>query len=426
MMFRLLMALLLAGVAGAAEVARPVIPDATFTVTDYGAVGDGKTMSTDAIAKAIDACKSAGGGVVVVPRGTFLTGPFELVGKMNLRVDEGATLRFTDDFDAYPVTNNRHRHAIAGEGLSDLAITGKGSIDGDGGKWWTEFRKVKGTPDEKKQPRRPNLIDLTRCRRVLVQDVLITNSPMFHLVPRDCDDVTIEGARFIAPEDAPNTDGIDPSGHNYLITRCHFDVGDDCIAIKPQHATGGARLSCEDMLITDCTFLHGHGLSIGGQTPGGLRRMTVRNCTFDGTDAGIRMKAPRGQGGLVEDLTYENITMTNVKVPILITSYYPKIPADVQNDSAQAVAATTPIWRNIRISNVTSQSSPIAGQIIGLPEMPVENVVLTNVRISAAKGMQIVNAKAIEFKNSQIDAAKGEPLQTHNADVTGLATAGEK
>ena len=415
-----MMILFLSGVAGAAEVALPVIPDATFTITDYGAVGDGKTMNTDAIGKAIDACKSAGGGIVVIPRGTFMTGPLQLGEKMNLRVDEDATLRFTDDFDAFPLSNNRHRHAIAGEGLSDIAITGKGTIDGNGAKWWTEFRKVKGTPDEKNQPRRPNLIDLTRCRRVLVQDVTISNSPMFHLVPRDCDDVTIEGARFIAPEDAPNTDGIDPSGHNYLITRCHFDVGDDCIAVKPQRAAQGERLSCEDMLITDCTFLHGHGLSIGGQTPGGLRRMTVRNCTFDGTDAGIRMKAPRGQGGIVEDLTYENITMTNVKVPILITSYYPKIPADVENDSAQPMAATTPIWRNIRISNLTSQASPIAGQIIGLPEMPVENVVLTNVKISAAKGMQIVNARAIKFESCQIDVRDGKPLITHNADVIGM------
>src|SRR5439155_23035349 len=145
----------------------------------------------------------------------------------------------------------------------------------------------------------------------------------------------------------------------------------------------------------------------GGQTPGGLRRMTVRNCTFEGTDAGIRMKAPRGQGGLVEDLTYENLTMKNVKVPILITSYYPKIPADAQDDAAQVVAATTPIWRNIRISRLRSEGSPVAGQIIGLPEMPVENIELTDVKISAQKGMQIVNAKKIQFNDSRNDVAEG-------------------
>src|SRR5439155_14560799 len=178
-------------------------------------------------------------------------------------------------------------------------------------------------------------------------------------------DVVIDSVKFNAPEKAPNTDGLDPSGWNYLITRCTFDVGDDNIAVKPSGKGSGSQLSCEDITITDCTFLHGHGLSIGGQTPGGLRNMTVRNCTFDGTQAGIRMKAARGSGGLVENVTYENLTMKNVKVAILITSFYPKIPTDVDRDAAQDVKATAPIWKNIRITNVTAEGGAIAGRIIG-------------------------------------------------------------
>jgi polygalacturonase len=415
--------------ASEANVPRPEIPQRTFPITDFGAVGDGATLNTDAIVKTIAACKQAGGGIVVVPAGKFLTGPFDLASRMNLQIDEGATIVLTDSPDAFLIAGNRHRHGISADGSTDLAITGKGTIDGQGAKWWEAFRKIKGTADEKKHPRRPNLVDLNKCRRVLVQDVLLTNSPNFHLVPRDCDDVTIEGIRIIAPEDAPNTDGIDPSGHNYLITRCTFDVGDDCIAIKPQRISNEAgKLSCEDFVITDCTFKAGHGLSIGGQTPGGMRRLTVRNCTFDGTDAGIRMKAPRGEGGLVEDLSYDRLTMKNVKVPIFITSYYPNntTPKDPSKDAPQPVTKTTPIWRNIRISNVTVTDCPEAGRIFGLPESPIENLTLTNVKISAEKGLQIMNARNVTFVDSQIVAKSGKPLIIGAAEVNGFADAQPK
>jgi polygalacturonase len=404
-------------------VPRPRIPDRAFAITDYGAKGDGTTMNTDAITKAIAACKAAGGGVVVVPAGKFLTGPFALASKTNLRLDQGATLFFTDADDAFPVKDHRHQHAITAEDCTDVAITGRGTIDGNGNRWWVEFRKVKGTPRQNQQPRRPNLVDLTRCRRVLVQGVTLKDSPNFHLVPRDCDDVTVEGIRITAPHDAPNTDGMDPSGHNYLITRCTFDVGDDCIAVKPQGKPQGSRLSCENFTVTDCTFNHGHGLSIGGQTPGGMRHMVVRNCTFDGTDAGIRMKGPRGQGGLVEDLTYENITMKNVKVALFITSYYPNntTPKEPDKDPPRPVTQTTPIWRHIRIRNLTATDCGEAGRIFGLPESPIQDLLLENVHISAKKGMQIFNAKDVQLKDCTVTASAGPAWTVRNAQVSGLA-----
>src|SRR5215831_15510525 len=138
----------LAADANAADQQAPALPQIpqgkTFSITDYGAVADGKTMCTDAIAKAIDGCKSAGGGTVVIPAGKFLTGPFDLASRINLHLDERATLLFTDDFDAYPITNNRRRHGITASKLADVAITGKGTIDGQGEKWWVEFRRIKG------------------------------------------------------------------------------------------------------------------------------------------------------------------------------------------------------------------------------------------------------------------------------------------
>ena len=400
-------------------IARPQIPDRAFVISEYGAHGDGTTSSTDAISKTIAACRAAGGGTVVIPAGKFLTGPIKLASKINLRVD--GTLLLTDAAEAYPVASNRHVHAISAENCTDIAITGKGTIDGQGEKWWVAFRKIKGAPQQNAEPRRPNLVDLNKCQRVLVQDVTLKDSPNFHLVPGNCTDVTVEGITITAPADAPNTDGIDPSGHNFLFARCTIDVGDDNIAVKPGgKPTNGP--SCENFTVTDCTFKHGHGMSIGGQTPGGMRHMVVRNCTFDGTDAGIRMKAPRGNGGLVEDLLYENLTMKNVKVPIFITSYYPNntTPKEPDKDAPQPVTATTPLWRNIHIRNLTATDCPEAGRIFGLPESPIQDLVLENVRITAKKGMSICNAKGVELRDTTVTAASGPAWIVRNAQVSGL------
>jgi polygalacturonase len=263
------------------------------------------------------------------------------------------------------------------------------------------------------------MIRLVNCTRVLVQGVTLTNSPNFHLIPQQCQDVTLDHITIKSPKDAPNTDGIDPSGWNFHITNCTIDTGDDNIAIKASNATKPGRPSCENFLVENCTFREGHGMSIGGQTPGGLRGLLVRNCTFEGTDAGIRMKAPRGQGGLVEDCIYENLTMKGVKVPIYITSYYPSIPKDVDDEPAQPVGPRTPIWRNIRITNVTVTDSPEAGRIIGLPEMPVSDLVLANVRISSKKGLRVVHAKGVRLEGCDITASQDPALITHDAEVVG-------
>src|SRR5207248_758401 len=161
-----------------------------------------------------------------------------------------------------------------------------------------------------------------------------------------------------------------------FISKCTFNTGDDCIAFKPTTKAEGDHLSCEDIVVANCTFLHGHGLSIGGQTDGGMRRLNVHDCTFENTDAGIRMKAPRGRGGIVEDLSYENIKMKNVKTAIEITSYYPKKPTRPELDQMPAEKMTdqTPVWRNIKITNVTAEGSQYAGKIYGLPECPAENI----------------------------------------------------
>ena len=401
--------------------AQPADRTKVFDITAYGAVADGKSLNTTAITQAIEACSKAGGGIVRVPAGRFLTGPLALASNLELRLEKDATLLISDDRAQYTLRGNSYQNCIVADHCHDVAVTGEGAIDGQGQSWWSEFLKSKnGSGGVESARHRPYLVVLNHCTRVRLEGVTLCNSPSFHLVPHACTNVSIDHVQFRAPATTPNTDGLDPSGWNFTIAHCTFDVGDDCIAIKATGDAPAGQNSCENFDIHDCTFLHGHGLSIGGQTPGGLRHLVVRDCTFDGTDAGIRLKAGRGTGGVVEDLLYENLKMDRVKVPILITSYYPKMPKDPKQDPAQPANRLTPIWRHIRITNLTSKNSPVAGRIIGLPEMPVDDVLFTRVHLESEKGMVIDHARHIRFVDSTIEVQHGEPIETHDAQVTGL------
>jgi polygalacturonase len=391
----------------------PVIPTNTFSVTQYGAVGDGKTMNTAAIQKTIGTASAAGGGIVLIPEGKFLTGPFALASSINLQLASGAFLLINDDLKNYPVAGGRYQDCITVSDAHDVEISGQGTIDGQGTAWWTAFEA------DKSMMHRPYMITLNKCSRVLVTGVTLCNSPMFHLVPRNCTDVTIKGITIKSPSNAHNTDGIDPSGWNYLITDCTIDTGDDNIAVKPNRTrTPGNK----NYMITNCKFLHGHGMSIGSATEGGIEDLVVSNCTFESTDAGIRIKTSRGKGGLLQNLTYENLTMKSVKHPIRIYDYYPErnAPKDPSTEKAEPVTSLTPINKNITIRNVTATDCPNAGTIWGLPEAPITDVTLSNVTISASKGMQINYAKGIRFIDSRINVEKGKPLTTFKAEVTGL------
>ncbi|MGD0461874.1 MAG: glycoside hydrolase family 28 protein [Tepidisphaeraceae bacterium] len=402
------------------SVAQPTIPSRTFNITDFGAVGDGKTLNTDAFHKAVAACAEAGGGTVIVPAGKFFTGAFLLDSNLNLHLEAGSIIQFSDRIADLKVTEAGFDNDISARDCHDIAITGSGTIDGSGAYFWRNFVEPKNDPfDDPWMPHRPRLINLLRCTRVLVQGVTLTNSPMLHLVPAQCRDVTIDGVRIKSPANSPNTDGIDPSGINFLITRCTIDTGDDDIAVKGSTRYDPDRPACENFLISNCTFLHGHGMSVGSESSGGVRNMLVRDCTFDGTQAGIRLKSPRGRGGIAENLTYENLAMRNVENSILITSWYPKIPTHPEQYPPHPVNNRTPIWRHILIRNVTSVGGRLAGQIVGLPEMPVDDVVLDDVRISARKPIEIVHARGIRFINCNISAASGKPF-LYDAQVQGL------
>lgn len=405
-----------------------------FNVRDLGATGDGKTLDTAVIQKALDDCGKAGGGTVRFPAGTYYSKPLTVRTKTTIQLDDGATLlASTNHADWMKVPGDWLKASgggdfipfIGGKDLDDVAFTGKGTIDGNGAVWWEEAEKARQKKSGYTLPR-PNLVVLNRGKNIRMTGIRLINSPKFHFVPTDCDGVVIDGVTVLAPEGAANTDAIDPSNsRNVKITRCLIDVGDDNVAIKSGKKVAGREFACENIEITDCTFKHGHGVSIGSETVGGIRNVVVKNCTFEDTDNGLRIKSRRGRGGRVEGFTCTDITMKNVHPAISIAPYYQesthaKFPKD---DVAQPMTDTTPVFRNITIKNLTATSTRDAGLIVGLPESLVENVVLENVTIQAKEGLTIANAKGVTLKNVKIVPDKGEPFLLHNAQVEGLPKA---
>ena len=374
--------------------ALPVIPDRTFTLTDFGAVGDGRTLNTDAFKQAIAAIAQAGGGKLIVPRGVFRTTPFALCSNLDLHLAEGAVIQAPDTFAEFGLPDPSTLHSqdevlakvkppvslITGANLHDLAITGTGTIDGNGALWWAWSERAARAQPGRLVYRRPHLVVINRCERLLVADITLTNSPMFHLVPRDITDLTIERVKVRVPFNAPNTDAIDPGpGTNFLIRDCDTDTGDDDIVIK----SGGTNI-----LIENCTIKHGHGISIGSGTTAGVHHMLVRHCTFDGSDNGIRIKSMRGAGGPVDNIRYTDIRMKDVDNAIVLQLDY----VDSNRPDFKGDPARIPSIRDILIDHVTIEGSRNAGKIVGLPESPITNLTLQDVSITAEHDLVIKDA----------------------------------
>ena len=380
--------------------ALPVIPDRTFTLTDFGAVGDGRTMNTDAFTKAVAAVDKAGGGRLVVPKGVFVTAPFVLCSSLDLHLDAGAVIQAPDTFEAvglpHPSTFKTQAEAdaavrvpnplITGNRLHDLALTGTGTIDGSGAHWWAwserAARNAAATEPGRIVYHRPHLVVINGCERLHVADITLTNSSMFHLVPRNITDLTIERVKVRAPWDGsgPNTDAIDPGpGTNFWIHDCDIDTGDDDIVIK----SGGTNI-----LIENNTIKHGHGISIGSETTAGIHNMLVRHCTFDGTDNGIRIKSMRGAGGLVENVRYTDITMKNVPNAIILQLDY----VDNNRPNFKGDPTKIPAIHNILLDHLTIEGSRNAGIIHGIPDSPITNITLQDITLTAEKDFDIRDA----------------------------------
>ena len=415
-------------------------PAKIFNVREFGAKGDGMNFDTAAIQAALDACANSG-GAVEFPAGIYLSKPLTLHSKITVQLDAGATLQASTnqmDFMKTPgdwfkaKSSGEFIPFIGGQDLTDVTFTGGGVIDGGGAAWWGEAEKARQIKSGYTLPR-PNLIVIEQSKNLRLENITLQNSPKFHFVPANCEDVVVSNVTILAPEHAANTDAIDPSGRRMLITKCKIDVGDDNIAIKAGRKIPGHEFESEDITVTDCIFLHGHGMSIGSETVGGVRNVTVKNCIFENTENGLRIKSDVRRGGIVENISYSDITMSNVAPAITFTCYYANNSAGdtarssaAQTNSAPPAGEKIPIYRNIRVSNLTATCQKSAGIIYGLPENCISNVVFENVEISAPKGMTIRNAKGIQFKNSKILAAEGAPAILENAEVNGLTEGSQK
>ncbi|ADV83487.1 glycoside hydrolase family 28 protein [Terriglobus saanensis] len=374
----------------------------TCNVRAYGARGDGATKDTVAIQKAIDACAGKGGTVVIGGSSKFITAPLTLKSKMIFRVEAGTTLEASTDHNDFPEKEEFKDHGrqamLTAKAAEDITITGGGVIDGRGESWWPQPNLP-----------RPRLIVFDHCKHIRMENITAQNSAMWQIVPYYSDDLVFRNMKVLAPQTSHNTDGIDPfASTKIVIDHVYIDTGDDNVAIKSgQPGSPGPDLPSRDITITDCEFLHGHGLSIGSEIAGGVQNVRAERIHFKGTDQGIRVKSNRDRGNDIGNFVFRDITMENVKTAILLSEFYPKIPDTI---TEEPVTRLTPHFHDITIENVQAVGSRDAAVIVGLPESPIRNLKLTNVHISAIHGatIQYTDLVATDFV---VKAEQGEAIR---------------
>ena len=332
----------------------------------------------------IDERARAGGGTVRVAAGRYLTGSLFLRDDITLELEAGAVLAGSEDPDDYPPVEARwegrhqttHAPLVGGTGLRNVAVTGRGTIDGNGAIWWKRHR------ERTLEHPRPRLVSFHESTNVLVEGITAVNSPAWTINPVRCENVTVQGVTIVNPADSPNTDGINPDSCRYVhISDCHIDVGDDCITLKSGIETEdpAKRAPLENVTITNCTMAHGHGgVVVGSEMSGDVRNVVISNCVFTGTERGIRIKTRRGRGGVIEDVRVSNIVMRDVNVPFAVNLYYnflAKGDLVVADKAARAVDHGTPRVRRIRFGEIMVEDAHYAAAYLyGLPEMPIKDV----------------------------------------------------
>ncbi|CAH0193569.1 Polygalacturonase [Pedobacter sp. Bi27] len=449
----------------------------TTSIISFGAKGDGITLNTQSINKTIASVSQKGGGVVLIPSGLWLTGPIELKSNVNLHLKRDAILQFTDDFNQYRLVQGnwegqpawRNQSPISGVNLENIAITGTGIIDGNGGAWrmvkkdkltetqwktlvasggvvradgkmWYPSEKtVKGSNtknagvieagktaadyEDIKDFLRPNLLVLTGCKKILLEGVTFQNSPAWNLHPLLCEDLTLRNLQVKNPWFAQNGDGVDvESCKNVLIEGSTFDVGDDGICIKSGRDEAGRKrgVPTENVIVRNNVVYHAHGgFVIGSEMSGGAKNIWVYDCSFIGTDIGLRFKTTRGRGGVVENIYINNINMIDIPgEAILFDMYYAAVdPVPLAGEKREAiktvtvpVTEATPQFRNFYIKDVVANGAEKAIFFRGLPEMNIKDIHLENVTIKAKKGIEIIEASGIFLKNINVITKDTSPV----------------
>lgn len=395
-----------------ARIKAPVFQKREFLVTKFGAKADGISNSTEAFKKAIAACNKAGGGRVVVPAGTFLTGAIHLKSNVNLVVSKGATIKFSrNPVDFLPVVFSRwegtelmnYSPFIYAFEQRNIAITGEGTLDGQSDKqsWWpwngrASYGWQTGTPNQRADRNalqqmaeqgvpvskrifgeghylRPQFIQPYRCQNVLIEGVSIVNSPMWEIHPVLCTNVIVRGVKISSH--GPNNDGCDPeSCSDVLIEDCDFDTGDDCIAIKSGRNADGRRLHVptQNIIVRGCRMRDGHGgITVGSEISGGVRNLFAENCRLDSQnlDHALRVKNNAMRGGLLENFHFRNITVGQVAHAVITIDF---------NYEEGAKGGFTPVVRNYTVDGLTSSKSKHALDVQGLTGAPIYDLRLTN------------------------------------------------
>ena len=408
-----------------ARIVPPTFPQRDFEITRYGAVADGRTKATAAIRAAIEACHQAGGGRVVVPAGTFLTGAIHLKSNVNLHLAEGATLAFsTDPQDYLPAVFTRwegmecmgYSPLIYAFEQENIAITGSGTLEGRAANenWWSwkgaaedgwkpgmprqhEARKKlfdlaeAGVPPEQRQFAdgsylRPMFVQPYRCKNVLIEGITLRNSPMWELHPVLCTNVTVRRVQIYSH--GPNNDGCDPeSCKDVLIEDCLFDTGDDCIAIKSGRNNDGRRLAvpAENLIIRGCKMKAGHGgVVIGSEISGGCRNVFAENCEMSSPelDRAIRFKTNSHRGGLIENIYIRNVRVGQVKQAVILADFFYE-----EGDTGKF----DPILRNVVVENVTSGKSQHALFLRGYERTPIGHIKLINCRFEGVQKASVIS-----------------------------------
>ncbi|NDV66898.1 glycoside hydrolase family 28 protein [Bacteroides sp. 224] len=467
------------------KVEQPTFPNYEVNILNYGAKSDGATLNTEAINKAIKDVNAKGGGKVIIPQGLWLTGPIVLLSNVNLHTEPNALILFTDDSSAYPIietsfeglNTRRCQSPISAVDAENIAITGHGVFDGSGDSWrpvkkekltdrqWKnliktgvvdaagkiwypdagalkgamatkEFNNPEGIQSDRewgeiKTWLRPVLLNFNKCKKVLLEDVTFKNSPSWCLHPLLCEHITLNRVKVFNPWYSQNGDALDlESCKNALIINSTFDAGDDAICIKSGKDKDGRERGapCQNVIVKNNTVLHGHGgFVVGSEMSGGVKNIYVSDCTFLGTDVGLRFKSTRGRGGVVEGIYINNIYMIDIPNEALLFDlfYGGKSPTEANEDGDNnlseptVIPATeeTPAFRNIHISNVYCKGSGRAIFFNGLPEMPIDNVTVKDVVITDAKeGVVISQARNVTLDNIHIKAKEGADLQMRNVN----------
>ena len=442
------------------RVQQPSIPGRSISLSDFGGVGDGVTLNTEAFARAIASLARNGGGTLEVPAGIWFTGPIGLQSHINLHLDKDAVIVFSTDQNLYPIIDTnfegldvrRCLSPIHAENATDVAITGEGIIDGSGDAWrevkkrkvgddlWKRIVKRGGVlsedgkvwyPDEGyakaratagslnypdpsldeneiKTFLRPVLVSIRNCERVLLEGVTFQNSPCWNIHPLWCKHLTVKDITVRNPHYSANGDGIDIDAcENVLLTGSHFDVGDDAICIKSGKDADGRRhgIPCRNLIIRDCTVYHGHGgFVIGSEMSGGVENIWVSGCRFLGTDVGLRFKSARGRGGLVRNVWCDHIYMKDIPgEAVTFNLYYAGVAeadkAAAKEEALMPVDETTPEFRDFHFSDITCSGARLAIYVNGLPERPLSGVSFRNCLFKTQKGIEVHYAEPISYEN---------------------------